>query len=191
MFSQAHYYKIQPEAIMNHQNRQFTVTDPTDQKVATFEEDSSTSNDWMNHGLKFFNLQTICSLHIKLLSIKQESIARLVKKKGWFNDVVIDTDEGEIHLNFKLSTSQKVTATDAKGTLLFQAVGKNMASDFSVTNEGETVATIQKRSIAAPTTKEAWLSNDLYHVRAAQWNEKQAIAVLAMTIMIDLYLHTS
>lgn len=40
----SNYYKLQRESIMKYQSRQFEITDREGNKVATLEEESSTSN---------------------------------------------------------------------------------------------------------------------------------------------------
>ncbi|WLR46593.1 hypothetical protein LC065_13560 [Halobacillus litoralis] len=82
MFHHSTYYTPQTETIMAHQSAQFSISDRENQRVATFEEDSSTSSHWLNHALKLFNLDQMASLHIKLLSYKQEVTAHIHRKKG-------------------------------------------------------------------------------------------------------------
>ncbi|RDY66970.1 hypothetical protein DXT76_20170 [Halobacillus trueperi] len=188
MFHHSTYYTLQTETIMAHQSAQYSISDSENQRIATFEEDSSTSGHWLNHALKLFNLDQMASLHIKLLSPKQEVIAHIHRKKGLSSDVSIQTAGSTFDLHFKGSVSQKIIAESA-GETLFEVDGKNMASDFEVKTGERQIATIQKRSIPAPTTKEAWLSGDLYHVRGHEWTEEQVILILCTALMIDLTYH--
>ncbi|MGR9049774.1 hypothetical protein ACQ4XT_14215 [Halobacillus faecis] len=188
MLHHSTYYTLQTETIMAHQSAQYSISDHENQRVATFEEDSSTSTHWLNHALKLINLNQMTSLHIKLISTKQDVIAHIHRKKGLSNDVSIQTADSTFDLHFKGSVSQKIIAVSA-GETLFEVNGKNMASDFEVKSGERQIATIQKRSIPAPTTKEAWLSGDLYHIRGHEWSEEQAILILCTTLMIDLTYH--
>jgi hypothetical protein len=185
----SNYYKLQRASILKHQSRQFSITDGEGKRIASFEEEPSTSSDLGNQLLNLVNLHPICSFEMKLLTPNQEVLARLIKKKGWYNSILIQTKDENITLHFKGSISQNIFATDENGTTLFHCTGKNMASDFSIESEQGEFATIHKRSIAAPTTKEAWLSENLYHVRAREWNASEVLAILSMTVMIDLYYH--
>ncbi|MEC3884806.1 hypothetical protein VKA52_13815 [Halobacillus sp. HZG1] len=188
MLHHSTYYTLQTETIMTHQSKQYSISDNENQRVATFEEDSSSSGNWLNHALQFFNLKQMTSLHIKLLSTNQEVIAHIYRKKGLTSDVSIQIADATFDLRFKGSISQKIIAESA-GETLFEVNGKNMASDFEVKAGDTQIATIQKRSIPAPTTKEAWLSGDIYHVRSREWTEDQAILLLCTTVMIDLTYH--
>ncbi|SFK03430.1 hypothetical protein SAMN04487936_106233 [Halobacillus dabanensis] len=185
----SNYYKLQRESIHPYQSRQFGIINKEDERVATFEEEPSTSSDLGNQFLNLINLHPICSFKMKLLTPNQEVLARLIKKKGWYNSILVQTKDENITLHFKGSISQNIFATDENGTTLFHCTGKNMASDFSIESEQGKFATIHKRSIAAPTTKEAWLSEDLYHIRANEWTKTEVLAILSTTVMIDLYYH--
>ncbi|MYL48330.1 hypothetical protein GLV98_02495 [Halobacillus litoralis] len=188
MLHHSTYYTLQTETIMTHQSTQYSISNSENQRVSTFEEDSSTSSHWLNHALKLFNLKQMTSLHIKLLSDRQEVLAHIYRKKGISSDVSIQTADSIYHLRFKGSVSQKIIA-EYSGETLLEVNGKNMACDFEVKSGERQIATIQKRSIPAPTTKEAWLSEDLYHIRGHEWTEEQAILLLCTALMIDLTYH--
>ncbi|QAS52100.1 hypothetical protein [Halobacillus litoralis] len=184
--------QIQQQSIMKSQSKQYTIK-ADDKIVAAFEESTRSYNDWINRIMKFTTLYTFASLDMELLSADQGVLVRLVKPKGAYKDVQLLRPDGTLSSNLQFTlkmTSQLITATKSNGEILLKATGKNMASDFIVEDKNNRQATIKKRSIAKPTTKEAFLSDDLYHLRGSKWEEDQLYAILGMIVMMDVYLHS-
>ncbi|MCA0970525.1 hypothetical protein LCM20_08005 [Halobacillus litoralis] len=194
MFTPKTHLEIKPEAILKSQSGQYSVRSNKN-LLAMIEEESSESNSWKDHALRFSRLHLAARKVFVITTPKAEIIASFTKERGFNKDHHVHDAEGNLLVVIKQDLKmrrQTLNAFDPEGHLVLQARGQNESLTFNVTTEEseDVLSTIKKRSLPAPSLKEVMVSGDYYKVENhPDVTSLQQLLIMVMTVVIYDQLH--
>lgn len=159
--------------------------------IGTIEETPTSSKNIGNHLLKLLSLSTVAGVELRVLDGKANVVGTIKKEKGFYKEFLLISSTNQLLATIKPTVrvkSPSITVIDGYGNTLIHAIGRNGATDFSVTDTrtNKHISTIRRRSLVYKTVKENLLNDDGYFIDHTNQENFITLCLLAIGITIDM-----
>lgn len=182
---------LQKDSLLNSQGRIYSLRS-NNKNIGSIEETSESTKDMGNQLLKLISLYNVAGINLNVLDKKAKIVGVINKEKGFYKDFKLYSNEKKHLATVKPIVKIKsptMTVVSPMGEELIKASGGYGATDFSVINwkYNELSSTIKKRSLVYHTIKDNLVNNDGYYIDNKNQDSLTILALLAMSIIVDVY----
>lgn len=190
MFDQNKIY-LQKDSMLKSQGRKYSLTS-NDKVIGRIKETLESKKNSGNQTFKFLGLYNAAGFDLTIVDNKENIIGIIKKEKGFYKNFKIFSRDkeflAEIDSLVKIKSPQmKVISRDGEELIL--ASGGYGATDFSIIDlkTKESFSSIKRRSLVYSSIKDNLVKHDGFYIDNSNGDSFRTLALLAMSIMVDIY----
>ncbi|MGD6967537.1 hypothetical protein ACQCVP_13990 [Rossellomorea vietnamensis] len=190
MFDQNKIY-LQKESMLKSQGRKYSLT-TNDKVIGRIEETLESRKNLGNQAFKFLGLYNAAGIDLSIVDNNENIIGMIKKEKGFYKNFKIFSRDkvflAEINSLVKIKSPQ-MTVISRDGEELVRASGGFGATDFSIIDlkTNEAFSSIKRRSLVYSSIKDNLVKHDGFYIDTSNADSFRSLALLAMSIMVDIY----
>jgi hypothetical protein len=191
MFDQYNEIFLKKDTFFKSQGRMYTLTS-NNKIIGTLEETIESTKDMGNQLLKLITLYNVAGITLRVLDNKENLIGVIKKEKGFYKEFKLFSKDNKhlatIEPIVKIK-SPMMTVVSPNGDELIKAKGGYGSTDFLVIDRktNKKFSAIKKRSLVYNGIKKSMVNHDGYYIDNTYQDCLPSLALMAMSIMVDMY----